>query len=221
MPWSLIESAIRSGLKQDPDLICLTGDFITKGLETDSSRYLQILRTLSTAKPTFAVLGNHDGGSWARERGGYSDHRSVDRLLEDAQIELLHNRSRVFDLSSGRMNLVGVGDYWSDEIDAPRAFQSATSEQPTLVLCHNPDACDLPIWKGYRGWIISGHTHGGQVKPPFLPPPFLAVKNKRYTQGEFDVGEGRRCYISTGVGFTVHVRLAVRPEVAVMRMVPA
>ncbi len=48
-------------------------------------------------------------------------------------------------------------------------------KQANLVLCHNPDVVDHPIWNGYRGWILAGHTHGGQVKPPFLPPPILPV----------------------------------------------
>jgi len=46
-----------------------------------------------------------------------------------------------------------------------------------LVLCHNPDVADLPVWSGYRGWILSGHTHGGQgPKPPF----FAAARSCRF-----------------------------------------
>ena len=48
--------------------------------------------------------------------------------------------------------------------------------RPTIVLVHNPDVQDLPIWGGVRAWLLSGHTHGGQLKPPFLPPPILPVQ---------------------------------------------
>ena len=65
----------------------------------------------------------------------------------------------------------------------------ATRAKPALVLSHNPDTADVPGWLGYEGWILSGHTHGGQCKPPFLPPPLLPVRNRRYTSGEID---GRR-----------------------------
>ncbi|HTN02405.1 MAG TPA: phosphoesterase, partial [Planctomycetaceae bacterium] len=74
-------------------------------------------------------------------------------------------------------------------------------------------------WDGYRGWILSGHTHGGQCKPPFLPPPLLPVKNQRYTAGEFAVADGRQLYISRGLGHLLPVRFNCRPEVTMFRMV--
>ena len=79
-----------------------------------------------------------------------------------------------------------------------------------MVLCHNPDALDLPIWEGVRGWVLAGHTHGGQCKPPFLPPPLLPVKNRRYTCGEFALSGGRRLYINRGLGHLIRVRI-MRP----------
>jgi uncharacterized protein len=79
---------------------------------------------------------------------------------------------------------------------------------------------DLPGWSGYEGWILSGHTHGGQCKPPFLPPPLLPVRNRRYTAGEFELAGGRRLYISRGVGHLLQVRFNVRPEVTIFEMRP-
>ena len=90
--------------------------------------------------------------------------------------------------------------------------------KPALVLSHNPDTADAPGWLGYEGWILSGHTHGGQCKPPFLPPPLLPVRNRRYTSGEIDAPGGRRLYISRGVGHTLTVRFNVRPEVTVFTL---
>ena len=69
-----------------------------------------------------------------------------------------------------------------------------------------------------EGWILSGHTHGGQCKPPFLPPPLLPVRNRRYTSGEIDATGGRRLYISRGVGHTMMVRFNARPEVTVFTL---
>ena len=66
--------------------------------------------------------------------------------------------------------------------------------------------------------MLSGHTHGGQCKAPFLPPPLLPVRNRRYTRGEFVVGGNRRLYISRGVGHTLQVRFNVRPEVTVFTL---
>ena len=69
--------------------------------------------------------------------------------------------------------------------------------------------------------MLAGHTHGGQVKPPFLTPPILPVKNKRYTAGTFDVGPGRTMYINRGLGFLVQVRFDVRPELTLFTLTRA
>jgi hypothetical protein len=87
-----------------------------------------------------------------------------------------------------------------------------------VVLSHNPDTVDLPVWDSYEGWILSGHTHGGQCKPPFLRPPLLPCSNRRYTAGEFDLSAGRRMYISRGVGHLLHVRFNGRPEVTIFEL---
>jgi hypothetical protein len=87
-----------------------------------------------------------------------------------------------------------------------------------LVLSHNPDTADEPVWGSYSGWILAGHTHGGQCKPPFLPPPLLPVRNRRYRCGEYSLEGGRRMYISRGVGHLLQVRFNVRPEVTVFHL---
>ena len=74
------------------------------------------------------------------------------------------------------------------------------------------------VGRASRGWILSGHTHGGQCKPPFLPPPIIPVKNKRYTAGEFDLGDGRPLYINRGLGHLIRARFNARPEVTVFRL---
>jgi predicted MPP superfamily phosphohydrolase len=102
--------------------------------------------------------------------------------------------------------------------DAAAALRRLASGQPTVVLSHNPDAQDLPIWEGVHGWVLAGHTHGGQVRAPFLPPPVLPVKNRRYTSGAFDVGPGRTLYINRGLGFLIQVRFAVRPELTLFTL---
>src|SRR3979411_1004348 len=93
VPLSLIESAVTLGLKERPDVICLTGDFITGREDLSSGTYVRTLSRLSAVAPTFAVLGHHDGGRWAGEAGGYSDHRLVQQLLERSGIQVLHNTS--------------------------------------------------------------------------------------------------------------------------------
>ena len=152
---------------------------------------------------------------------------------------MLRNDVRVI----GGLQFAGLADYWSTEFgiahgeppegtllapvsspfaptgsDAGAALRRLSAGQPTVVLSHNPDVQDLPIWDGVRGWVLAGHTHGGQVRAPFLPPPVLPVKNRRYTAGVFEVGPGRTLYINRGLGFLVQVRFAVRPELTLFTL---
>ncbi|MDQ3625211.1 MAG: metallophosphoesterase, partial [Verrucomicrobiota bacterium] len=82
-----IDRAVRLGLAQNPDLICLTGDYFTWTLEkTDQDRYARILAQLSRGARTFACLGNHDGGRWAGSSHGYKETMIVRQLLSDAGV---------------------------------------------------------------------------------------------------------------------------------------
>lgn len=175
---------------------------------------MPILRRLSAAAPTFAVPGNHDGGSWATRREGHFDHRCVERLLEDAQAELLHNRSRRLDLPRGRLSLAGVGEYWSHEVEPHRAMQGASPALTTVILCHNPDAKEL---LRFHQWhlMLCGHTHGGQIMLPLEGPRDAPVADKRHVSGLNAFG-ARRIYTTRGVGNILGVRLNCRPEVTLL-----
>lgn len=198
----------------EPDFVVFTGDFIThRGPE----QLVQLSRLLAHAPygrlGTVAVLGNHDYGlSWS----SVDVASRVADSLDSAGITVLRNDVATF----GGLQIGGVDDLWSGRFDPGSVIARFNRIAPVVMLCHNPDGVDEPGWNEYVGWILSGHTHGGQCKPPFLPPPLLPVKNRRYTAGEFDLSGGRRLYINRGVGHIARVRFNVRPEVTVFRLTP-
>ena len=116
------------------------------------------------------------------------------------------------------LQFLGLDDLWGPHFHPQELLALRGQDPATVVLCHNPDAADQPVWGQYQGWILAGHTHGGQCKPPFLPPPLLPVSNKRYTSGEFGLSGNRCMYISRGVGHLLRVRFNVRPEVSVFQL---
>jgi predicted MPP superfamily phosphohydrolase len=116
------------------------------------------------------------------------------------------------------LQIVGLDDLWAKRFDLETPMAALDPARAALVLSHNPDTVDLAGWGAYNGWVLAGHTHGGQCRPPFLPPPLLPVKNRRYTAGEFYLSGGRRMYISRGVGHLLQVRFNARPEITLFHL---
>ena len=119
------------------------------------------------------------------------------------------------------LNFIGFDDYWALNFSSDIVMNNYDKYKANIVLCHNPDVCDLNVWNGYKGWILSGHTHGGQCKPPFLNPPMLPVKNEKYSAGEIDLEDGRKLYINRAVGHLWQVRFNVRPEITIFELLRA
>jgi predicted MPP superfamily phosphohydrolase len=195
-----------------PSLTVITGDFMTCRGEEHLDAVSRVMGHLTPGPlGAYAILGNHDYGQ------GWSNQALADKLivrLGAAGIRTLRDEC----VAVGGLQLVGLDDLWGPRFKPDAVLSEVDWSGPTLTLCHNPDAVDLPALSKCRGWILSGHTHGGQCKPPFLPPPLLPVRNRRYTSGEFDVGSSRRLYINRGLGYLHRVRFNARPEVTVFRM---
>ena len=197
-----------------PEFVVYTGDFTTEaqGIFEHAERIFPSL-PLGT-RGTFGILGNHDYGMrWAQLD-------AADRMARMAQavgIDMLRNETREVD----GLQFIGLDDLWAGQFNPRLAFATADLSRPAIVLSHNPDTADVPGWDGYSGWILAGHTHGGQCKAPFLPPPMLPVRNRRYTSGEFELTGGRRMYINRGVGHLLQVRINARPEVTMFHLTNA
>ena len=195
----------------EPAVVAYTGDFVS--YESDTVEHARrIYRDAPRGRiATVGVLGNHDyGPGWSHPEVA----AELADLFRGLGITILRNELTEID----GLQLVGLDDLWGGRFDCARAFASLDSGKPALALSHNPDTVDLPGWDCFRGYILSGHTHGGQCKAPFLPPPVLPVKNRRYTSGEFELSGDRRMYISRGVGHVLGVRFNVRPEVTVFEL---
>lgn len=230
----LIE-ALQEAARLTPDIVVFTGDFISY---RSSAQFDDLARVLAHAPrgslATVAALGNHDFGvAWRQTE--VADR--VTEVVEGTGAAVLRNR--VIEVHG--LQIAGLGDYWTPDFGPPRPVRSLLSAPPsergapavrdaaavlervarekaTIVLCHNPDVADEPIWGDLQGWVLAGHTHGGQCKPPFLPPPLLPVRNRRYTAGAFPIGAGRTLYINRGLGHLIQVRFNVRPELTLFTL---
>ena len=211
------EKALRQGMSGAPDLVCMTGDFINRRLFNPSG-VRALFKRVADWVPVVATLGNHDGGEWVRQHGGYTDPSPVADLLAESGVRVLRNEQMTVTLRGQPVVLVGVDDLWSGTMDISKAFGDgpALGWGPRIVLSHNPDTKeDL---KEHR-WdlMLCGHTHGGQVKLPGVGRPVLPVKDRRYTHGLYR-WDGRQMHISCGVGSSCGVRFNCPPEICLLEI---
>ena len=195
-----------------PDIVVYTGDWITYRTK---GQFEQLRRVLAHAPHgrlgTVGILGNHDYGfGWRMPNVA----EEVTRIVRAAGVTLLRNEA----VGVSGMQFLGLDDLWGPRFDPVDLLAQRGQNAATIALCHNPDAADRAVWARYQGWIPAGHTHGGQCKPPFLPPPLLPVTNKRYTAGEIELSGNRRLYISRGVGHLLRARFNVRPEIPIFQL---
>jgi predicted MPP superfamily phosphohydrolase len=200
----------------EPALVVITGDFMTcwRGEQIDHA--LRVLAHLGHGRlGTLAALGNHDSGHSWRETA-VADRLS--RGLRGLGIDVLRNQRKAV----AGLTVVGLEDLWGPNFDPRAALAGLEPDAPALVLCHNPDGVDQPGWGDFRGWVLAGHTHGGQCKAPFFPPPRLPTGlNPRYVAGEVDLGDGRRLYVNRALGHLRRVRFNVRPEITAFTLTRA
>ncbi|HLP08477.1 MAG TPA: phosphodiesterase YaeI [Opitutaceae bacterium] len=211
----LVGRAITLGLGLNPDFAVLTGDFIT-GEFTASPDYERTLHRLAAAVPTFACLGNHDGGLWSAHFGGDASTLPVADLLRHAGVQLLHNSSQFIRLGAQAIELIGVGDLWAGECDPGVAFASLPprGDSIRIVLSHNPDTKSLfqPL-----DWdlMLCGHAHGGQLRLPIVGTPFAPISDKRFAAG-LHHWENRWIHTTRGVGNLHGLRFFCRPQVSLL-----
>jgi predicted MPP superfamily phosphohydrolase len=213
-----IQAAVRLANEQSADLIALTGDFVTlpiienrpnrKRAAEQIDPCAALLKQLKSRYGAFAVLGNHDE---------FSAPNIVTKGLQGQGIEVLRNRSLPIEHNGARFFLAGVNDVLGGEADLDRALTGVSTTDPVVLLAHEPDFADDTA-RYSVGLQLSGHSHGGQIRIPFLWPLFLPALSHRYPKGLYKVG-GLTLYTNVGVG-TIHIpmRLNCPPEVTLITL---
>jgi len=213
--WTYLIRAFNDAAEIEPDFVVYTGDFISYESAEQFDPLVQVLDHAPLGKlGSAAVLGNHDYGR------GWNQPKVADQIsaiIANAGITVLRNEIA----SIAGLNVAGIDDLWGPNFLPISVLSQVDAASANVLLCHNPDVVDLPVWHGYDGWILAGHTHGGQVKPPFLPPPILPVQNQRYSAGRFDLADGRTLYINRALGCMVPLRFNARPEITIFTLMAA
>lgn len=228
----MLAEAIEISNSVHPDLVALTGDYVTDD-PTPIVDLAQRLQHLKSRWGTYAVLGNHDiypPGS----------HSKVAEALSEVGIKVLWNQ--IAYPFGTQLPIVGLADFWSQEFNPTAVMSQLDRQTPRIVLSHNPDtAAPLQQWR--VDLQLSGHTHGGQVVIPGLGPiptfyqafrqhvprplrpwiPYMredcykVVKHWEWAQGLHQIG-ANRLYVNRGLGTYLPGRLFCPPEVTVITL---
>ena len=204
------------------DLIVLTGDFVYRS-ERYSSSCARALASLRAKYGVFAVLGNHDA---------WSNANVVARALSDVGIVVLRNAAHALGIEDTRLWLLGVEDtgYTGRSFDRFREKWTGTAAalaqmlepiplaDARLLLVHNPDFTEM-LPGGRVDLALCGHTHGGQIRVPFLGAPIVPSGFGQKFVGGLVVGPRTMVYVNRGIGLSPPaVRFNCRPEITMITL---
>ncbi|MEH2042626.1 metallophosphoesterase [Nostoc sp.] len=227
----MLSKAIAVTNKAEPDLILLTGDYVTDD-PTPIHQLVLRLKHLQSRSGIYAILGNHDIY--------YKQAKAeVTEALTSIGIHVLWNEI-AYPLGK-ELPLVGLADYWSREFHPAPVMNQLNPDMPCIVLSHNPDTAEiLQAWR--VDLQLSGHTHGGQILIPGIGPAALfyeklvkkiprkvrrrfsflevnvsVVNHWEWTQGLHRLGKNQ-LYVNRGLGTYLPGRLFCRPEVTIITL---
>jgi len=185
-----------------PDLVALTGDFID-GRPGAIEGLAPVLGKIKSRFGTFAINGNHD----VRKAGTL-----VEKHLSQNRIHFLKNQSHALSIHDHPLHLAGTDSLFGS-LDIHRTLKDIPDKAFTILLAHEPDVADLASVSNKVDLQLSGHSHGGQIRLPGLPPPYLPIGGKKYPRGLYRLGK-TTLFTSIGLGTTQFpLRFGCPPEV--------
>jgi uncharacterized protein len=210
-----LRDAVQRINRLNPDAVFLTGDFVThqfmprKFSKGSAWQCANILSQIQCPH-RYAVLGNHDV---------QISETVVTQALTANAITVLRNSFLPIERAGARFWLAGLDDPVEGKPDPDAAIPASirnVPNEPVVLLCHAPDYADTlltqPAGKSVA-LMLSGHTHGGQIRLPLIGPLVLPVLGQKYVEGRFRFGN-LRLYVNRGLGAVgVPFRLDCPPEI--------
>ena len=218
-PFFLTEAIERIN-RERPDYVILTGDYVTadvlpKRLSIKAAAKCGELLSGLQCRERYAVFGNHDARVGELEVG---------TAMRQANLVFLRNTHVALERNGAKVWLAGIDDPVNGMPDQGAAIPEAIRHipnEPVILMCHAPDYIDRlhahPTGDTIS-LVLSGHTHGGQVRLPFVGPLFLPSWGRKYVEGLFNVGS-MQLYVNRGLGSVgVPFRFDCRPEITIITL---
>lgn len=201
--------AIRQVNELEPDLVAITGDFVT----IQPERYMDDLSAgvshLSARDGIVAILGNHDH---------WTDPELICRSLGRIGVSVLANSTFPIQRGAATLYVAGLDDMMVEKDDLPKILSELPLENKAILLAHEPDYAEISSKTSRFALQLSGHAHGGQIILPSIGPLYLPHHARKYPTGLHDV-DGMLLYTNSGLGTAeLQFRYNSRPEIAVFTL---
>jgi uncharacterized protein len=196
----------------NPDLIVFTGDLVDEPNKYDwNPKLTQLLQELQAQKGKYWIYGNHDHGGYGTE--------IVQEVMEKANFTLLKNSHHVIEKGLDRIILAGIDDVILGSPNLPKALEQTNPELFTILLSHEPDFADI-AHQYHVDVQFSGHSHGGQVRLPFVGHLYTPIYAEKYVEGKYTFDSSNfNLYVSRGIGTTrLPYRFFCKPEITVFTL---
>ena len=189
----------------NPDMITLTGDYVSYILEGYEDDLLDSFKRLKAKDGKFAVLGNHD--HWA-------DADEIRKILKKSNIIDLSNDVYTLEKEGEKLNISGVDSLTVGADDFDKVLEKLPSDGASILLVHEPDFAKISSKTGRFDLQMSGHSHGGQlVIPGVKTTPFRCSYSFKYPVGTYKV-DNMIQYTSKGLGTnSFWLRINCKPEI--------
>jgi predicted MPP superfamily phosphohydrolase len=215
-----LREAVRKINALKPDLVLTTGDYISNNSSgTDNRAYAAmphcgaILRGIECPQ-RYAILGNHDVNV---------DAAAVTSMLTTYEMNPLVNRYVPIERGGHHIWLAGLDDAESGNPDLELAVPEKP-DAPVILMCHEPDFMDVISHHPrapHIDLVLSGHSHGGQVRMPFAGPLLLPPLGKKYSMGRYQF-DNIQLYVNRGIGTVgLPLRFNCAPEITHITLQPA
>ena len=210
--WNLHERLLHKINNLSPDLIVLTGDLIDRRTKRFKKIFSFLDQLISMNIPIYFVTGNHEWGNGKRKK--------FMNELRKRNITILGNESTRIQAASIQLTLVGVHDTSTHHEDMEKAFQHINETRYTILLSHSPYVIktypNLPA-----DLVLSGHTHGGQVRLPFIGAVISPGGGvfPELDKGTFEWERNKYIYVDSGLGTSmIPVRFLNQSQISLIEI---
>lgn len=203
--------------QQNADIVVFTGDLYDDMQNySDNKNIIKLLKSIKAKYGKFAVYGNHDEYSYSSKE----DANTYSKIMGESDFTLLKNQSKTIEANGKKLFITGINCYdeYNNSHSTDFADPSNKNSNYNILLCHTPSTYEKYKEFDYN-LILAGHTHGGQIKIPFISFHISKESCAGFFAGLYNLGPNKKLYTNIGIGTTrISARFRAVPEISVFNL---